>query len=57
VRLVRAYAVLGEHDSALGAAANARRALAGDPDKVRRLDDQLKELVSSAGVVGIEGGR
>lgn len=52
VRLVRAYAVLGEHDNALGAAANARRALAGDPDKVRRLDDQLKELVSSVGVEG-----
>jgi cytochrome c-type biogenesis protein CcmH len=57
VRLVRAYAVLGEHDNARGAAADARRALAGDPDKLRRLDDQVKGLVSSAGVVGVEGGR
>src|SRR6266566_4792211 len=36
-RLVRAYLVLGDHERARGAAADARRALAGDPDKLRRL--------------------
>jgi cytochrome c-type biogenesis protein CcmH len=43
-RLLRAYMVLGDHDKALTAAADARRALAGDPDKLRRLDEVIKDL-------------
>jgi cytochrome c-type biogenesis protein CcmH len=39
LRLVRSYMVLGETDKAHAAAADARRALAGDPDKLRRLDE------------------
>jgi cytochrome c-type biogenesis protein CcmH len=48
LRLIRAYAVLGERDKALGAAARARQALAGADDKVRRIDELLKGL-------GLEG--
>jgi cytochrome c-type biogenesis protein CcmH len=48
MRLVRAYAVLGDHDKAKGAAADARRALAGQPDQVKRIDDLVKGL-------GLEG--
>jgi cytochrome c-type biogenesis protein CcmH len=44
LRLVRAYSVLGERDKANAAAADARRALAGDPDKIRRIDELVKEL-------------
>ena len=44
LRLLRAYVVLGERDKAQGAAADARRALAGDADKLRRIDDLVKEL-------------
>jgi cytochrome c-type biogenesis protein CcmH len=44
LRLVRAYMVLGERDKANAAAADARRALAGDPGKVRRIDDLAKGL-------------
>jgi cytochrome c-type biogenesis protein CcmH len=44
VRLVRAYTVLGEPDKAKAAAADARSALAADPDKVRRLDELAKTL-------------
>jgi cytochrome c-type biogenesis protein CcmH len=54
VRLVRAYVVLGEQDRARGAAADARRALAGDPDKLRRLDDVVKQLVPEPNLVGVE---
>jgi cytochrome c-type biogenesis protein CcmH len=43
-RLLRAYMVLGERDKAHAAAADARRALASDPDKLRRLDEVLKDL-------------
>jgi cytochrome c-type biogenesis protein CcmH len=43
-RLLRAYMVLGDHDKALAAAADARKALAGDPDKLRRLDEVIKDL-------------
>jgi cytochrome c-type biogenesis protein CcmH len=53
VRLVRAYAVLGEPDRARGAAADARRALAGDADKLRRLDEVVKGLAPDAAVVGV----
>jgi cytochrome c-type biogenesis protein CcmH len=43
-RLLRAYMVLGERDKAHAAAADARRALAGEPDKLRRLDEVIKDL-------------
>jgi cytochrome c-type biogenesis protein CcmH len=55
VRLVRAYLVLGEHERARGAAADARRALADDPDKLRRLDAALAELTAGGSVAGVEG--
>jgi cytochrome c-type biogenesis protein CcmH len=48
LRLVRAYIVLGDRDKAKDAAADARRALSGDPDKIKRIDDLVKNL-------GIEG--
>ncbi|HEY6024012.1 MAG TPA: c-type cytochrome biogenesis protein CcmI [Pseudolabrys sp.] len=43
-QLLRAYAVLGERDKARAAATDARRALAGDPEKLRRIDDVIKTL-------------
>jgi cytochrome c-type biogenesis protein CcmH len=36
--------VLGDRDKALAAAADARKALAGDPDKLRELDAVIKDL-------------
>jgi cytochrome c-type biogenesis protein CcmH len=48
LRLVRSYMVLGEHDKARAAASDARRALAGDPNKLQRLDIGVKAL-------GVEG--
>ena len=48
LRLVRAYSVLGRRNEAQSAAAAARRALAADPDKLRRLDALVKDL-------GLEG--
>jgi len=48
LRLVRSYVVLGDRDRAKGVAADARRALAGRPDEVKRIDDLLKGL-------GLEG--
>jgi cytochrome c-type biogenesis protein CcmH len=48
LRLVRAYAVLGDRDKAKGAAADARRALADHPDEIKRIDDLVKGL-------GLEG--
>lgn len=48
LRLVRAYAVLGDQDKAKDAAADARRALAARPDEVKRIDDLAKSL-------GLEG--
>jgi len=47
-RLLRAYMVLGERDKAHAAATDARRALANDPDKLRRIEDMIKSL-------GLEG--
>jgi cytochrome c-type biogenesis protein CcmH len=44
LRLVRAYMVLGDRDKADGAAADARRALASDPGKLKRVDEFLKGL-------------
>jgi cytochrome c-type biogenesis protein CcmH len=48
LRLIKAYSVLGEHDKALDAAANARNALAGNNDNLRRIGELTKEL-------GLEG--
>ena len=48
LRLVRAYAVLGQREEAQSAAAAARRALAADLEKVRRIDALVKDL-------GLEG--
>lgn len=48
LRLVRSYVVLGQPDKARAAVVDARRALAGDAIKLRRLDDLLKGL-------GLEG--
>lgn len=47
-RLLRAYMVLGERDKARAAALDAKRALASDPDKLRRIEDTIKEA-------GLEG--
>jgi cytochrome c-type biogenesis protein CcmH len=44
LRLLRAYMVLGERDKAKAAAAEARNALAREPDKLRMLDQGLREL-------------
>ena len=43
-QLLRAYMVLGERDKAHTAAADARKALATDPDKLRQLDAVIKDL-------------
>src|SRR5215467_5280324 len=43
-RLLRAYVVLGERDKAHKAAAEAKRALASDPDKLHRIEEMLKSL-------------
>ncbi len=48
LRLLRSYMVLGERDKALAAAADARRALASDPEKLRRVNELIKGL-------GLEG--
>jgi cytochrome c-type biogenesis protein CcmH len=48
LRLIKAYAVLGERDKALAAAANARTALSGNTDNLRRIAELTKEL-------GLEG--
>lgn len=48
LRLVRAYVVLGDQAKAKGAAADARRALAAHPDRVKQIDDLAKSL-------GLEG--
>ncbi len=48
LRLIKAYSVLGERDKALRAAANARSALAGNNDNLRRIGELAKEL-------GLEG--
>jgi cytochrome c-type biogenesis protein CcmH len=48
LRLVRSYLVLGQPEKARAAVIDARRALAGDAVKLRRLDDLLRGL-------GLEG--
>jgi cytochrome c-type biogenesis protein CcmH len=44
LRLVRSYMVLGERERALAAVADARRALAAEPDKLKRIDELVKGL-------------
>jgi cytochrome c-type biogenesis protein CcmH len=44
LRLVRSYMVLGERERALAAAGEARRALAAEPDKLKRIDELVKGL-------------
>ena len=44
LRLLRSYMVLGDRDKALAAAADARRALASEPDKLRRVNELIKGL-------------
>jgi len=44
LRLLRAYMVLGDKEQARAAASDARRALASDPDKLRRVDELIKGL-------------
>jgi cytochrome c-type biogenesis protein CcmH len=44
LRLLRAYKVLGDHAKAKAAVAEARAALAGEPDKLHRLDAAIKDL-------------
>jgi cytochrome c-type biogenesis protein CcmH len=48
LRLIKAYSVLGEREKALSAAANARNALAGNNENLRRIGELAKEL-------GLEG--
>lgn len=43
-RLLRAYMVLGERDKASAAAEDAKKAFAGDPDKLRRIEDTIKGI-------------
>ncbi len=43
-RLLRAYMVLNERDKAHAAAGDARKALANDPGKLRRIEDTIKSL-------------
>jgi cytochrome c-type biogenesis protein CcmH len=47
-RLLHLYKVAGERNKAHAAAADARRALASDPDKIRRIEDMIRTL-------GLEG--
>ena len=44
LRLVRAYVVLGDLDKAKGAIEDAKRALAGQPDAIKRIEDLVKGL-------------
>jgi cytochrome c-type biogenesis protein CcmH len=44
LRLLRAYKVLGENAKAKEAVAEARAALANEPDKLRHLDAAIKDL-------------
>jgi cytochrome c-type biogenesis protein CcmH len=44
LRLVRAYMVMGDTDKAKGASSEARRAVASDPERLRQLNEGLKNL-------------
>jgi cytochrome c-type biogenesis protein CcmH len=44
LRLVRAYLVMGDRDKAMGALAEARQAVANDAERLRQLNEGLKNL-------------
>jgi cytochrome c-type biogenesis protein CcmH len=44
LRLMRSYKVLGQPEKARAATENARRAFAGEPEKLRQLDEAIKQL-------------
>src|SRR6185436_9096229 len=44
LRLLRAYMVLGDKEQARASAGEARRALASDPEKLRRVDELIKGM-------------
>ena len=48
VQLVRSYKVLGEPDKARAAAADARQAFAGEPEKLQQLNAALQQLEDNA---------
>jgi cytochrome c-type biogenesis protein CcmH len=48
VRLVRSYMVMGDRDKAMSAQADARKAVGGDAERLRQLNEGLKDL-------GLEG--
>jgi len=48
VQLVRSYKVLGDPDKARAAAADARQAFAGEPEKLQRLNAALQQLEDHA---------
>ena len=60
LRLIRAYSVLGERDKALAAAASARNALAGNSDKLRRVDalaDWKAHDTETTALIAVPGSR
>ena len=44
LRLVRAYMVMGERDKAVAALTDARQAVANDTERLRQLNEGLKNL-------------
>lgn len=44
LQLMRSYMILGERERALVVASDARRALAAEPDKLKRIDELVKSL-------------
>jgi cytochrome c-type biogenesis protein CcmH len=44
LRLVRAYLVMGDREKARGAQTNARQAVGGDADRLKQLNEGLKNL-------------
>jgi cytochrome c-type biogenesis protein CcmH len=44
LRLVRAYLVMGDHEKAKGALGDARQAVGGDAERLKQLNDGLKNL-------------
>ena len=44
LRLVRAYLVMGDRDKAKGALTDARQAVANDAERLRQLNEGLKNL-------------
>jgi cytochrome c-type biogenesis protein CcmH len=44
LRLVRAYMVLGDRDKAMGALKDARQAVANNAERLRQLNEGLKDI-------------